>query len=60
MIFAIACILGAVFVLVTMEETKGRSLEQADAKVAKVYRKSYAGLPITFNPNVERNCPEKY
>lgn len=61
-IFAIACALGAIFVFVVMEETKNRSLEQADAKVAKVYRKSYGqlpSLPINIKPNIEKS-PEKY
>ncbi|XP_055295469.1 facilitated trehalose transporter Tret1-like [Sitodiplosis mosellana] len=45
LIYAVTCTLGALFVLTVMEETKGRSLDQADKKVARVYKKSYGKLP---------------
>lgn len=62
LIFAIACTLGAVFVFTTMEETKGRSLDQADKKVARVYKKSYGQLPSlsSLHQNVEVCSDKKY
>lgn len=36
---------GALYIFIGMEETKGRSLEQAERKVTRVYKKSYGQLP---------------
>lgn len=59
-ILGITCTLGAIFVLLVMEETKGKSLEQADKRVAKVYKKSYGQLPSlpTIQMTIE-TCPNK-
>lgn len=60
LIYAVTCTLGALFVLMVMEETKGRSLEQVDKKVARVYKKSYGQLPLpSFHTTVVETCPDK-
>lgn len=45
LIYGISCVLGALYVFVGMKETKGRSLDEAEAKVTRVYKKSYGQLP---------------
>ena len=60
LIYALACTLGAMFVLTVMEETKGRSLDQVDKKVARVYKKSFGQLPSL--PSIQMAidiCPDK-
>lgn len=56
-ILGVGCIFGAILVISLLEETKGRSLEQVDKKVARVYKKSYGQLP-SYIPTVE-TCPNK-
>lgn len=60
LIYAVACVLGALYVFVGMEETKGRSLNEAERKVTRVYKKSYGQLPsiTAFQMSIVESNPQ--